>query len=315
MKRPAVDQAAAADFLTDRFGDCVSEVVTAPRQGAWSRAYFFHRDGADFVVRFAPWPDNFMKDRAVDRYAARDLPIPRVTETGEALGCYYAISERANGSILETLGPADMRRALPSLLRALDAMRAADVSEATGYGSWKPDGNGEYRTWREYLLEMGSDPPSSATHGWRARLATRRDAERAFDEGCEQLPSLVTACPEIRHLIHSDLLYGNVLVADDQLSAVFDWGCALYGDFLYDLAWLTFWAPWHPGLDAIDLRAEALHHYETIGLDVPDFDARLRGYELHIGLGGEAYQAFIEDWDELDATARRIRQLLASDRP
>ena len=51
-----------------------------------------------------------------------------------------------------------------------------------------------------------------------------------------------------RHLIHSDLLNYNVLVADGRISAVIDWGCAMYGDFLYDLAWFEFWAPWYAGL-------------------------------------------------------------------
>ena len=56
---------------------------------------------------------------------------------------------------------------------------------------------------------------------------------------------------------------------------MFDWGCMLVGDFLYDLARLIFWAPWYPGLTAIDLRNEALRHFRTIGLEVPEFDARL----------------------------------------
>jgi hygromycin-B 4-O-kinase len=312
VERPAVDLLAAAEFLAHRFGGRATDVVAAPRQGEWSRAYFFRHDDADFVVRFARMADNFEKDRAVGRYASRDLPIPRVTEIGEANGCSYAISERAFGSILETLGADEMRRVVPSLFGALDAMRVADVSESTGYGPWPGDGDAEHPTWREYLLSVDIDPPSSATHGWRAKLAARPDDERAFDATCDQLRSALPACPEIRHLVHSDLLYGNVLVAGDQISAVFDWGCALVGDFLYDLAWLTFWAPWYPGLAAIDLRTEALRHFETIGLDVPEFDARLHAYEVHIGLAGQAYQALTERWVEFDAAARRIGQILES---
>jgi hygromycin-B 4-O-kinase len=312
MERPAVDLVAAADFLAYRFGGRATDVAAAPRQGEWSRAYFFRHDDADFVVRFARMAENFEKDRALCRYASRDLPIPRVTEIGEASGGYYAISERAHGEILETLGPDEVRRVLPSLFGALDAMRDADVSGSTGYGPWPGDGDAEQPTWRDYLLSVEIDPPSSATHGWRAKLAARPDDERAFDASYAHLRSLVDACPEIRHLVHSDLLYGNVLVAGDRISAVFDWGCTLIGDFLYDLAWLTFWSPWYPGLDAIDLRSEALRHFETIGLDVPAFDARLHAYEVHIGLGGQAYQALTERWDEFDATGRRIGQILNS---
>jgi thiamine kinase-like enzyme len=41
------------------------------------------------------------------------------------------------------------------------------------------------------------------------------------------------------HLVHSDLLHYNVLVAADRVTAVLDWGSSLYGDFLFDLAWLS----------------------------------------------------------------------------
>jgi aminoglycoside phosphotransferase (APT) family kinase protein len=48
-------------------------------------------------------------------------------------------------------------------------------------------------------------------------------------------------------VLHADLLNRDVLVAGDgsRLVAVFDWGCSAYDDFLYELAWFTFWVPWH----------------------------------------------------------------------
>ena len=72
-----------------------------------------------------------------------------------------------------------------------------------------------------------------------------RRLERVFDAGYARLLGLVDARPEARHLVHSDLLNFNVLAEDDRVSAVFDWGAALYGDFLWDVAWLTFWQPWY----------------------------------------------------------------------
>ena len=106
-------------------------------------------------------------------------------------------------------------------------------------------------------------------------------------------------------MIHSDLIHRNVLVHDDRITAVLDWGCAMYGDFLYDLAWLTFWSPWHPELRDIDLRSRALAHYDAIGLAVPDFERRMRCCELHIGLAAQAYNAFTGRWDELVSSGRR----------
>lgn len=315
MERPAVDRAEAVALLTARFGDGVSDVVAAPRQGAWSRAYFFRHDGADYVVRFAEQSWNFEKDRMYAVHSSAELPIPQVLEIGEANGSAYAISERVYGDILEELDADRMRRTLPSLFRALDAMRAIDLSSTTGFGPQLADGNGECTTWREYLLAVGDDQPTLAANpvrGWRAQLDTRPQVARTFDRTLDELASMVGACPEIRHLLHSDLIYGNVLVAGDRVSGVFDWGCALYGDFLYDVAWLTFWAPWYPGLSALDLRAEALAHYADIGVEVEKFDARLRCYEVHNGLAHLAYHSFTQEWDHLEWTERRTLEVLAA---
>ena len=96
-----------------------------------------------------------------------------------------------------------------------------------------------------------------------------------------------------------------MLVADDRISAVIDWGCAMYGDFLYDLAWFEFWSPWYPAWRGIDFRREAARHYESIGLAVPRFEQRLTACQIHIGLAAQAYNAFKERWGALEETARR----------
>jgi hygromycin-B 4-O-kinase len=125
-----------------------------------------------------------------------------------------------------------------------------------------------------------------------------------FDEAYGHLLALADRIPEERHLIHSDLLHYNVLVEADRVTGVLDWGCGLYGDFLYDLAWLCFWQPWYPAWLRIDFRAEATRHYAAIGLDMPHFEERLRCCQIHIGLAGQAYQAYAGDWTDLQDTAQ-----------
>ena len=120
---------------------------------------------------------------------------------------------------------------------------------------------------------------------------------------------LAPRCPNVRTLVHSDLLHFNVLVADDRITGLLDWGCSLYGDFLYDVGWFTFWAPWEPAWNGIDFGAEALRHYARLGLDVPDVALRLRACELQIGLDGMAYQAYKGFWSDLQWTAARTLEL------
>jgi hygromycin-B 4-O-kinase len=303
-----LNAADAEAFLVARFGRRVSE-VSAVGQGAWSRAYGFRRDGAEYIVRFSALDEDFHKDRIAADYSSRDLPIPAVVEIGEARGGFFAISERASGGFLDDLDKDQRRAMLPAIFAALDAARQVDLSETTGYGGWGADGNAPHHSWRAALVAIGEYEPGERTQGWQERLVASPTGSRPFDEALARLDALIPDVAEERHLIHSDLLNYNVLVADARISAVIDWGCAMYGDFLYDLAWFEFWSPWYRAWRGIDFRSEAIRHYSSIGLSVPRFEERLTCCLIHIGLAAQAYNAFKERWDALEETARRTLEV------
>jgi hygromycin-B 4-O-kinase len=299
-----VSENEAAAFLVDRFGAGVTDVERIGG-GAWSKAYAFRRDGAPFIVRFGSFPDDFERDRLAGGYASADLPIPEVTEIGRAFGGFYAISERLFGGFIDHLDGERMRATLPSLFAALDAARGVDLSATTGYGSWDPTGVAPHPSWMAALLDVATDRPEDKGHGWRRRLEASATGAERFDEALHHMAALAPFCPEERHLIHRDLLHFNVLVADDRISAVFDWGCALYGDFLYDLASIAFWSAWFPAWHGIDVRAEAARHFAAIGVEVPHFAERFRCCQIHAGLDAQQFQALVGDWDNLERAARR----------
>lgn len=304
VRSDAHDLARTEAFLTDRFGPDI-HAVTQLVHGAWSRAYAYRQGDRDLVVRFSALDEDFRKDELAASHGSPSLPIPRMIEIGETASGFYAISERLFGDVLEDVDGTQMRALLPSILSALDAMRLADVGVSSGYGSWGADGQAPYPSWRAMLLDAPSDLASQRHHGWRARLAASDVGDAPFFESYERLTALAEVVPEDRHLIHSDLLYRNVLVDGTRITAVLDWGSAMYGDLLYDLAWITFWSAWYPAWRDVDLLGEAARHFASIGLDVPGFEARLQACELYIGLTGQAYQAFKGFWSDLEWTAVR----------
>ena len=192
------------------------------------------------------------------------------------------------------------------MLRGLDTLRRLPSPAAGG-----PAG------WRDWLRSGLVNRPGERVSGWAPILAGSAALSELFTAGEREFSSLLRACPEMRHMVHGDLLNRNVLVAPDgsRLAAVFDWACSVWGDFLYEAAWFTFWAPWHPGLAAIDFRSVIRGHYRATGVEVPRFAERLRCYELHIGLTHLAYCAFAGRDREHDlwAVARRTREILGPD--
>lgn len=299
----------AVEFLTEHFGKDITNVEVVGK-GLWSQSFFFRRADIDYVLRFGNEGESYEKDWIASKYSSNKLPIPAITEIGTALGLHFAISERASGTMIDELGQSEMEKIIPAILEMLDTLREADISKTTGYGYWNKNEEGQYSSWRDFLLSVGTDDPRSKIHGWRAHLESSPQGIEFFDQISHKLKILVEKSCEERHLVHTDLLHFNVLVENNKISAVIDWGNAMYGDFLYDLANFTFWAPLHPAIQKIDWKTRAKQYFIEKGIEIQDFEKRLCICELHIGLAGMAWNAHNKNWKELEATTKRIADLV-----
>src|SRR4029077_7306827 len=120
----------------------------------------------------------------------------------------------------------------------------------------------------------------------RDLVASHPDARDGFDAGLTRMRELLAFGPERRHLVHDDLLYHNVF-ADDRGVVLLDWGASIYGDFLHDVALLTFWWPYYEQWRSIDIDALVREHFAT---GVPHFGQRLRLCEMDIGVSHIPFQ-------------------------
>ena len=273
--------------------------------GMWSTTFAFAERGQEYVVRFHERRDDLEKDRFAMRWATARLRTPRMVEIAETSAGPYGISERVTGSPIDDLDEAGMRAVLPALLRTLDALRGSSTDGTHGYGLWRGDGNAPHPPWRHVL----ADEEGAAR--MRATLVGSPVGTSAFDAGVSRILALADACPEERYVVHNDLLYRNVFWGADGI-ALLDWGASIYGDFLYDMALLTFWWPWFGARwERIDVRAEIEQHYREIALEVPAFGERMRCYELDIGVSHIASQIAQGLWDNAAWTARRTMALAA----
>jgi hygromycin-B 4-O-kinase len=294
-QKPNIPIEDTLQFLQDKFNNGVTE-LTLLSGGEWSQAYSFMYQGKKYVLRWCHSSETFEKDAFASAFRSEAMPIPEIMDSGRQFDTYFAISAFAEGKFIDTLTSAELSEVMPALLDLFDALRNADLSRTSGYGGWDKNGVGDDPSWKAFLLSVKDVDPNGVQRDWYVNLTQSEMGTAIFDQLYSQFEGLVEKCPEVRELIHSDLLHFNVLVSGDKISAVIDWQCGLFGDSFYDVAWFLFYAPWYPQFEGAQLCQKLMAHVEAATTYQADLQARLLCYQLHIGLGSIAYNSFKKDW-------------------
>jgi len=306
----AITNEALQAFLSDHLQAEITAVEPVGG-GEWSQAFFFTTEGRRKVIRFSAYDEDFRKDAFAARFSSRALPIPPIEEIGEAFGLFFAISTGIDGKMIDALDAAEMRVALPAILDLFNALREVDASQTRGYGGFGADGNATLSSWRQFITSRTLDTPESRLRGWKAKLARHPDGHEIYQRGRQRLLELVPLCPEERHLVHNDLLHFNLILQGERVAALIDWGCGLWGDYLYDLAMFTTWQFYYPAMAGIDLVEEARRSFAARHVPLPHYYERVQCYQLHLLLDSLAYNAWKEDQTNLELTIWRLEEVLA----
>jgi len=280
--------------------------------GFWSSAFGYRFGDRELVLRLSDMREGFAADVAAMRFASPELPIPRVLQTGRAFGGYFAISERHHGRFVEEADVRDAEAIGTALARLLAAMRVVPAPAGSAV-HWHDDEGNEATTWCEALAAGLEDHPNSRTAGWRVKLARRPKEDALFTECATRVRELLNVCPERRDLVHGDLLHRNVMVADDdpsRVTGVFSWKCSMRGDFLFDVAWCTFWSRWHPAIAGADMWRRTLDASDLAVGDLVDAPLRHHCYELQIAASHFAWNVWLDDEHELGNLARAVGDVL-----
>lgn len=293
-------------LIQQELGEEVRSLETL-RSGAWSSAIAIATGTAEYIVRFAATPDDFYCDAHAAQYCSTYLPIPRVHGIGQFDERFWCISDRMPGIHLDDLTNDQWERTLPSLAKLLIAMREVDTSSTSGYGGWDNQGNGSFASFADQLMDVGNDVPDARGGGWRPFLDRHEYERRIFDEGLIRLNELCSFLPDDRHLIHEDTINYNVVVKNDRISGIFDWGTAMYGDAIYDLAWFRFWNPWYPQRASLGIPG---YLEREVGIIGDHAEERMQCCLLHIGLMHIRYNAFLGNIQDMNDVAKATEGLL-----
>ncbi|QOR72293.1 phosphotransferase [Ruania alkalisoli] len=266
--------------------------------GAWSTAFAFDSGQDALILRLGGSTEDYEADAFIARLRPDGVPIPDVLahgtiDSGPLTGTTYAISARVPGTALERVSRPQWSVLVPQLADILESLRHTPA----------PAGH-RAQDWRDHLLQVGSYPWQE---GWRERAVPA--AVQLFDHGLDRLR---TTCPVTVpvSLVHADWINRNVHVEDGRITGIFDWGCYRFGDHLYDLAWLEFWAPWHRNLDLPLLVRELESRWHSVGIAPLADPDRRRACLLHIGLDHIIYNILHGTTQSLLGTMNRLAHYL-----
>jgi aminoglycoside phosphotransferase (APT) family kinase protein len=311
-EKPDLPLPKIASWLAEHFSGPVRGL--APIEGGfWSAGYVFEASSEAYVLRLGRDGEGYRIDREAHALAGPQLPIPEVVSLGEVFDLHYAISRRHRGRFIER-APASEGRAIGDAMAGLLAALRAVPAPTDAQVLWYETGPLARQSWRERVLAGIVDEPGGQVSGWREKLAQDAALDRLFGACEARIGELLPRCPERRDLVHSDLLHQNVLVdAEDpsRVTAVFSWKCSMRGDFLYDVAWCTFWSPWHPAIAEAELWRRTLEAPDLEPADLADAALRHHCYELQIAASHLGWQVWVDNAEDLAAVARATEALLA----
>ena len=279
--KPTINPDTVLTLLQQQFTESVSQLEPVSI-GHISQTYSFVAGEQSYIIRFNATSEFFEKDAyAYKHYASPDIPIPPIVTIGRRGEVAYAISEKIPGTMLNFMDDATYRQVIPSVLEVLDAIHHIDVSQQQHYGYINSSGVGNSNSWRQYLQSLSLvdlENETNFSRYWQTLFQESMLEQSVFENVYQKMLSLLDYCPEERYLVHGDYGFDNVLASQGKITAVLDWASSLYGDFLYDAAYLHFFSYQYDFLELIRKFYASKHR------SLPFYDERMLCYTCFISL-------------------------------
>lgn len=293
--------------LVQQFLGAEMTALERAERGQISETWFFRAAGKAHVLRFAPPRLGVMLRK--DRYVTEQLLQPGIpVATFNCVDRFedrtFAITERVEGDMLDSLQGEDLDAIMPSVIRMLDTIHQTPVPDAQGYGGFNDVGVGRAKSWQEFLLAVGRSDPGGFYGDWHHLFDDTFLERDIFDDLYRRMQTLFPYLPEERYLVHGDYGFDNMIVADGEIRAVLDWANASFGDFLWDVAWLGLCMPQR------DIVSEIRAYYRDTDRSVDNIDERLRCYYCYIGLDTLRFYAARAQPEAYDWMKSRLASML-----
>lgn len=199
-------------------------------------------DGNKQVLRISAKDEDFLADQYAYQHFRDSVPIPRILDIGKfGDGAFFCISNFVEGTTTNKFSPDEMEATLDGQNDTFACIFNADISYSSGYGHIDvKTGNAAHKSWKEFLI---NDIDEMDAEGLRKRAKNIGLEPALVDKFLAQYQKNLPFASETRRLLHGDLGFDNMLMKDNKVVAVIDWGQFAYGDWMHDYAKFDFWWP------------------------------------------------------------------------
>jgi len=284
-EKPSLAISEIEEVLRNHFGPGVAE-ITPLAGGNLSSVFSFVYEGKGYCVKFSDLAGAYETERYVsDLLSGQGIPFPKCLALSKTGRLAYVIMERMAGRNLGDCTEAEQIHQLPELIGILTSLADVDVSSTSGYGWIRPDGNGTYESWKDFVVAFHSeDQTGTFWENWHDLYRTSCLERDVFEEIYNRLMAYVSYNEPYRGFIHGDFHQWNILSDGKRVTGIIDGNC-MYGDCLVDLVVLDRHMP----------RSGVIQAYQDglakAGKVIPNFKERLLGAYYFKGLDGLRFYA------------------------
>ncbi len=308
--KPVVDRARLLGLLAEAFEQPIQHLALVGG-GLVAQTYSFWAAGVPYILRFVTESIevSYQKEAFIHAaFASPAIPIPPILKVGRTGGLFYAISRKLPGRGLQSLSRVEYAKTLPGVMETLYAIHQVDVRGWRGYGWLDDHGTGMFASWRAFLAKIIKEERADGFYGeWHTLFKTSFLERDFFETVYQHMLDRLDHCPEDRHLVHGGYGYNNVLAREGCVTAVLDWIDAMYGDFVYDIAYIDFWP------SGIDLAERFRRLYQARGVGLSHYQERLACYKAYIGLDALRFFAKTDDYAAYQAARQILQGLFDTD--
>lgn len=307
--KPVVDQETILLLLRENFQQPIHKLDSV-QGGMIAQALSFQVNDKEYILRFKTnaMEATYKKEAFIyQQFASTIIPVAPILKIGWFENLFYAISEKMPGKGLSFLSEEEYKQVVPSIMETLFAIHQTDVQKWRGYGWLNDEGIGMFPSWKNFIANVIEEERSEGFYGkWHILFQTTFLERGFFDKVYKQMLKLLEKCPEERYLVHGGYGYNNVLAQESHVTAVLDWIDAMYGDFVYDIAYLHQWPPYE-----IDFSKLLYQYYTEKGVSIPNYRERLMCYQFYIGLDGMRFFAKTNNQEAYQAVCQTLKALLS----